>query len=121
MRPQRCRKSDERTLNAKSFAVNIPLKPSSSSTTNTQSVLLAAQSWLASATVMLSGTVNAGLGLRAATEPLAPVAFEECFLLRRLFEAVVDIVRFLASSDSIFLRMACVALSVSLSGSHTRH
>jgi hypothetical protein len=58
------------TLYAKSFAVKIPLKPSSSSTTRTQSVRLAAQSWLASATVMFSGTVNAGLGLRAATVPL---------------------------------------------------
>ena len=57
------------TLYARSFAVKIPLKPSSSSTTRTQSVRLAAQSWLASATVMFSGTVNAGLGLRAATVP----------------------------------------------------
>jgi hypothetical protein len=58
------------TLNARSFAVKIPLRPSSSSTTSTQSVLFAAQSWLASETVRLSGTVRAGLGLSAATVPL---------------------------------------------------
>lgn len=66
-----CQKKENKlTLYAKSFAVKIPLNPSSSSTTRTQSVRLAAHSWLASATVMFSGTVNAGLGLRAATVPL---------------------------------------------------
>ena len=93
------------TLKARSFAVKMPLKPSPSSTTKTQSVRLAAQSWLASATVMLSGTVNAGLGLSAATVPFAPVILDS-FLFRRLFDAVVEIVRLRASSDSIFLRMA---------------
>lgn len=93
------------TLKARSFAVKMPLKPSSSSTTKTQSVRLAAQSWLASATVMLSGTVNAGLGLSAATVPFAPVILDS-FLFRRLFDAAVEIVRLRASSDSIFLRIA---------------
>ncbi len=59
------------TLNARSLAVKIPLSPSSSSTTNTQSVRLAAHSWLASLTLMLSGTVSAGEGRRDATVPLA--------------------------------------------------
>lgn len=95
-----------RTLYAKSFAVKIPLKPSSSSTTRTQSVRLAAHSWLASATVMFSGTVNAGLGLRAATVPLVGASLPPG--PPRLDERwwVVDIVRFRESSDSIFFRMA---------------
>ena len=102
-----CRKSfnESLTLKARSFAVKMPLKPSSSSTTKTQSVRLAAQSWLASATVILSGTVNAGLGFNAATVPFAPVILDS-FLFRRLFDAAVEIVRLRASSDSIFLRIA---------------
>jgi hypothetical protein len=98
-------KNNKHTLYAKSFAVKIPLNPSSSSTTRTQSVRLAAHSWLASATVMFSGTVNAGLGLRAATVPLVgtilppgPPRLDRWW--------VVDIVRFRASSDSIFFRIA---------------
>ena len=86
--------------------MKIPLNPSSSSTTRTQSVRLAAHSWLASATVMFSGTVNAGLGLRAATVPLVgtslppgPVRLDDRWWF-------VEIVRFRASSDSIFFRMA---------------
>lgn len=67
------------TRYARSFAVKIPLKPSSSSTTRTQSVRLAAHSWLASATVMFSGTVKAGLGLRAATVPFAGIDLPERF------------------------------------------
>lgn len=93
------------TRYAKSFAVKIPLRPSSSSTTNTQSVLLAAQSWLASATVIFSGTVSAGLGLSAATVPFATAGFPPRF--PRLCWWVVEIVRFRASSDSIFFRIAC--------------
>lgn len=95
------------TLYAKSFAVKIPLNPSSSSTTRTQSVRLAAHSWLASATVMFSGTVNAGLGLRAATVPLVgtilppgPARLDDRWWW------LVGIVRFRASSDSIFFRIA---------------
>ncbi len=101
----RKRPMESLTLKARSFAVKMPLKPSSSSTTKTQSVRLAAQSWLASATVMFSGTVNAGLGLRAATVPFAPVVLDN-FLFRRVFDAAVEIVRLRASSDSIFLRIA---------------
>jgi hypothetical protein len=55
---------------------------------------------------MLSGTVNAWLGLRAATVPFAPPASFPPFLPLELPWAVVEMVRFLASSDSIFLRMA---------------
>jgi hypothetical protein len=94
------------TRNAKSLAVNIPLRPSSSSTTRTQSVRLAAQSWLASATVILSGTVNAWLGFKAATVPFAALAFPP-FLFLEPGPCAVEMVLFLASSDSIFLRMAC--------------
>lgn len=59
---------------------------------------------------MLSGTVKAGLGLRAATVP-----FWTFGLLPRLrFEGyAVEIVRFRESSDSIFLRIACEGLSAS--------
>lgn len=82
----------------------MPERPSSSSTTRTQSVRFAAQSWLASETVMVSGTVSAALGLSAATVP-----FWTClpgrFLLGRA--CVVEIVRLRESSDSIFLRIAC--------------
>lgn len=91
-----------RTRYARSFAVNIPQRPSSSSTTRTQSVRFAAQSWLASDTVMVCGTVNAGLGLRAATVPLATVGLRP-FWLRKL---VVEMVRLRESSDSIFFRIA---------------
>lgn len=80
----------------------MPLRPSSSSTTSTQSVRFAAQSWLASATVMDSGTVKAGLGFNAATVPFVAVPFVS--FLRK--GAVVDVVRFRDSSDSIFFRMA---------------
>lgn len=65
---------------------------------------LAAQSWLASATVMFSGTVRAGLGLRAATVPLV-AALEARLEERDVW--VVEMVRLRESSDSIFLRMAC--------------
>lgn len=87
------------------MAVKIPLRPSSSSTTSTQSVRLAAHSWLASATVMFSGTVSAGDGLSAATVPLGA---ERCLRFEVLFDCwcVVEIVRFRDNSDSIFLRMA---------------
>lgn len=71
----------KRTRNARSFAVKIPLNPSSSSTTRTQSVRFAAHNWLASATDMFSGTVKAGEGLSAATVPLAAASFPPlCFL-----------------------------------------
>lgn len=93
------------TLYAKSLAVNMPLRPSSSSTTRTQSVRLAAHSWLASATVMFSGTVSAGLGLRAATVPLVTAGFGRRF--PRPEWKVVETVRLRESSDSIFLRIAC--------------
>ena len=94
-----------RTLYARSFAVKIPLRPSSSSTTRTQSVRFAAHSWLASATLMCSGTVSAGLGFSAATVPF--VAVRPARLPGRPL-CVVEIVRLRASSDSIFLRIACV-------------
>ena len=42
--PEICRAGTTRTLYARSLAVKIPLRPSSSSTTSTQSVLLAAHS-----------------------------------------------------------------------------
>ena len=87
--------------------MKIPLNPSSSSTTRTQSVRLAAHSWLASATVMFSGTVKAGLGLRAATVPLVgtslppgPVRLDDRWWW------LAGIFRFRASSDSIFFRIA---------------
>ena len=65
---------------------------------------LAAHSWLASATVMDSGTVSAGDGLSAATVPLATLGFvrlrpPECC-------CVVEIVRFRANSLSIRFRSA---------------
>lgn len=96
------------TLNARSFAVKIPLKPSSSSTTRTQSVLLAAQSWEASATLMPSGTVRAGEGLSPATVPL--IAFFEPLLppaasARLLLETEVP-PRFLSRLLPIFFRRA---------------
>lgn len=68
----------------------------------------AAHSWLASATLMCSGTVSAGLGFRAATVPFVAVRLAR-FPGRPL--CVVDIVRLRASSDSIFLRMACTVVS----------
>jgi hypothetical protein len=95
----------EFTLYAKSLAVKIPIRPSSSSTTRTQSVRLAAHNWLASATVILSGTVNAWLGFRAATVPFWAALPFPPFLLR-LLAGAVEIVRFLASSDPIFFRRA---------------
>jgi hypothetical protein len=82
----------------------MPLKPSSSSTTKTQSVRLAAQSWLASETVIFSGTVRAGDGRSAATVPFWAVGLAGRFW--REGTPVVDIVRLRANSDSIFLRMA---------------
>lgn len=93
------------TLKARSFAVKIPLRPSSSSTTKTQSALLAAQSWLASATLMPSGTVKAGLGLKPATVPFWGRLLErlpplDCWV-------ALDPGRFRESSDSIFLRRDC--------------
>ena len=54
---------------------------------------------------MFSGTVRAGLGLRAATVPLATGGLAERLL--RPDWKVVETVRFRASSDSIFLRIAC--------------
>ena len=87
--------------------MKIPLNPSSSSTTRTQSVRLAAHSWLASATVMFSGTVNAGLGLRAATVPLVGASLPPGpARLDDRWWWLAGIVRFRASSDSIFFRMA---------------
>ena len=86
--------------------MKIPLNPSSSSTTRTQSVRLAAHSWLASATVIFSGTVNAGLGLRAATVPLAATSLPPGARLDDRWWWLVGIVRFRASSDSIFFRIA---------------
>lgn len=92
------------TLKAKSFAVKIPAKCSSSSTTKTQSVLFAAHSWEASATLMVWGTVKAGKGLKAETVPAARVG-REGFLVRRVV-GVEGFPDFLWSSVSIFLRIA---------------
>ena len=92
-----------RTRYARSFAVKIPLNPSSSSTTRTQSVRFAAHNWLASATDIFSGTVRAGEGLSAATVPFAASFPPRCFLLDW---CVVEMVRFRDNSDSIFFRIA---------------
>lgn len=95
----------KRTRNARSFAVNMPLRPSSSSTTSTQSLRLAAHSWLASDTVIDSGTVSAGLGRSAATVPLAAA-----FPLRGR-GTLVDIVRLSESLPSSFFLSCCSRVS----------
>lgn len=97
------RQQKRRTRYARSFAVKMPLNPSSSSTTRTQSVRFAAHNWLASATDIFSGTVRAGEGLSAATVPFAASFPPRCFLLDW---CVVEMVRFRDNSDSIFLRIA---------------
>lgn len=53
---------------------------------------------------MVSGTVSAGLGLSAATVPLATVGL---LPRRRLLCWVVEMVRFRESSFPILLRRAC--------------
>ncbi len=53
---------------------------------------------------MFSGTVRAGAGLSAATVPFCAFDLLPRLLLR--WYCVVEMVRFRASSDSIFLRMA---------------
>jgi hypothetical protein len=67
--------------------------------------------------VIFSGTVKAGVGLRAATVPFCAVAFVERLLLWP--NPVVDIVRFRASSDSIFFRIAWVQREVELVNANT--
>ena len=58
---------------------------------------------------MLSGTVSAGLGFKAATVPFWTLGF--ALRLLRFWLYVVEMVRLRESSDSIFLRIACVGLS----------
>lgn len=89
--------------------MKMPERPSSSSTTRTQSDRLAAQSCEASATLIPSGTVSAGDGLSEATVPFLAC----CCLLPRLSWRPPDdwlegneVVRLRESSDSIFLRIA---------------
>lgn len=53
---------------------------------------------------MFSGTVKAGLGLSAATVPLAAAGFPPRLVLR--CPCVVEIVRFRDNSDSIFFLIA---------------
>lgn len=78
------------------LTVKIPLKCSSSSTTKTQSLLLAAINWAASITSILSLTVKACAGRRADT---VPAIFLVC-LIR------VELPLFFDNSCSIFLRIA---------------
>lgn len=54
--------------------------------------------------MIVSGTVSAGLGLRAATVPFVAADLVDFFPLEDWW--VVEMVRFLASSVSIFLRIA---------------
>lgn len=78
------------------LTVKIPLRCSSSSTTSTQSLLLAAISCAASMTKIFSRTVSAWAGRRAETVPAT-------FFVWRIR---VEPPRFFESSCSIFLRIA---------------
>ena len=119
------------TLKARSFAVKMPQRCSSSSTTSTQSVLLAAQSCDASATDICCGTVKAGVGRSAETVPALvapPVRLEAADPpgvpagpdLLKLSAARLGVPpRFFSKSVAIFLRIASSRLVCLLRPSET--
>ena len=78
----------------------MPARCSSSSTTSTQSVRFAAHSWLASATLIVCGTVSAGSGRSALTVPGAAAALAAPACLRRLLVGVDADLNGSAAQDS---------------------
>lgn len=66
--------------------------------------------------MILSGTVNAGLGFNAATVPLTGAVLPPRPRFERWPVWLCEMVRLRESSDSIFLRIACHLKAVSTIG-----